>query len=1254
MSLFDTLTSDAVKPASSGSSGGGGSSNDSGTSANSGDTFPVVVTPVGFKDSANNLASARVFDMNTGAGVETVLGVSLRTSSGSGSLEHGSAAAPFRVDPTGTTTQPISITNSSLPVSQLGNWDITTVSTVTSITNVVHIDDNGGSITVDGAVSASQSGTWNIGTVSTITNVVHIDDNNSSLTIDGSVTANQGGTWNITDISGTISLPTGAATESTLGNVLTTSAFQARINTQGQKAMSASTPVVVASDQSGLPVTQSGQWSVDANITNTVLHVDDNSGSLTVDGNINAAQSGDWSVEITDGSHNATIRTLAGGNALNVAIVDANGDQITSFSGGGGGPSSTVAATQSGQWTVDANITNTVIHVDDNSSTLSVDDGGGSLTVDGSVAITNSVIHIDDNSSTLSIDDGNGSITVDGALAATQSGVWNITDISGTVSLPTGASTESTLGLVKAKTDNLDVALSTRLKPADTLAGVTTVGSITSVVHVDDNNSTISIDDGSSSITVDNNGTFATQATLQTGSNQIGHLEANQSVNLTMVSGLNVDLGTGTAGSGTLRVAVASDSFSASQAVTGTVTVQQGTGTNLHTVIDSGSVTVSQGTGSNLHTVLDSGTLTGITNVVHIDDNASTVSIDDGAGSITVDGTVAVTQSGIWTIDSITNALPAGSNVIGHVIVDTAPTTAVTNAGLSNLDVALSTRLKPADTLAGVTTLGSITNVVHVDDNSGSLTVDNNGTFAVQATLQAGTNQIGHLEANQSVNLTMVSGLNVDLGNGTAGTGTLRVAVASDSFPATQAVSGTVTVQQGTGTNLHTVVDSGAVTVSQGTGTNLHAVIDSGSITVTQGTGSNLHAVLDSGTLTTITNVVHVDDNASSLTVDGTVTASLQAGAKGATVAAAVTSTAEGSDHQSLDVQIYHGGAAIDPTQIRALTSSDTVTAAQATASSLNAQVVGNIASAATDSGNPVKIGGKYNTTPPTFTNGQRGDLQLSSRGDVLVVFKNADTISGFTINSNTRTALLSASNQMQGTLTIFLSSLGTGGNLQLQTSDGSNFYTIPVLNVNTGVVSSTMTTAGVYQGNIAGFTNTWVLSTGLSAGSITGNWTVGPAASLISIGNPLPTGTNTIGAATVARATSAAPAYSDSTNVNLSTDLSGALRVSGSFSASTAATATASDPSYTEGSSSNLSQTLAGLLRTLSYAKVSDSPESYLDGDNKPLSLNSEGRLRVAVAPATTYMDFFGTDFASVDSDDFGNMFDISNSPWDGLNNKK
>lgn len=53
----------------------------------------------------------------------------------------------------------------------------------------------------------------------------------------------------------TLPLPSGAATEATLAGVLTTSAFQARINTFGQKTMANSTPIVIASDQTAIPIT---------------------------------------------------------------------------------------------------------------------------------------------------------------------------------------------------------------------------------------------------------------------------------------------------------------------------------------------------------------------------------------------------------------------------------------------------------------------------------------------------------------------------------------------------------------------------------------------------------------------------------------------------------------------------------------------------------------------------------------------------------------------------------------------------------------------------------------------------------------------------------------------------------------------------------------------------------------------------------------------------------------------------------------
>lgn len=84
-------------------------------------------------------------------------------------------------------------------------------------------------------------------------------------------------------------------------------------------------------------------------------------------------------------------------------------------------------------------------------------------------------------------------------------------------------------------------------------------------------------------------------------------------------------------------------------------------------------------------------------------------------------------------------------------------------------------------------------------------------------------------------------------------------------------------------------------------------------------------------------NPVPVSDAGSSLTVDGIVTANIgttgglaldatltggtqkaivRGGAKGATAAADVTSTAQGADHQALDAQLYHNGSMVDPREI--------------------------------------------------------------------------------------------------------------------------------------------------------------------------------------------------------------------------------------------------------------------------------------------------------------------------------------------------
>ncbi|HZR27907.1 MAG TPA: hypothetical protein VFA71_03935 [Terriglobales bacterium] len=64
----------------------------------------------------------------------------------------------------------------------------------------------------------------------------------------------------------------------------------------------------------------------------------------------------------------------------------------------------------------------------------------------------------------------------------------------------------------------------------------------------------------------------------------------------------------------------------------------------------------------------------------------------------------------------------------------------------------------------------------------------------------------------------------------------------------------------------------------------------------------------------------------------------------------------------------------------------------------------GNVASLATDSGNPLKTGGVFNTTQPTATNGQRVDTQVTARGAQIVAtgvdnFTIANT--GFNVNNS-------------------------------------------------------------------------------------------------------------------------------------------------------------------------------------------------------------------------------------------------------------
>jgi hypothetical protein len=234
---------------------------------------PTSSTLIGGTDGTN-LQAARVFDADSGAGNQYVIGTILRKSASGGSVEAGTSSDPIRVDPTGTTTQPVSVTSLPLPT---GAATETTLSAISAKTPVLGQTNMAGSSPVTIADNQTAIPVTDNGTT------LSIDDGGSSITVDAT-------SW---------PLPTGAATETTLTGVLTTSAFQARVNTLGQKAMANSTPVVLSSDQ-------------------TVIPVSDNGSSLTVDGTVTANQgtsaalSGRWPVIVTDGTNTMPAGDTAG------------------------------------------------------------------------------------------------------------------------------------------------------------------------------------------------------------------------------------------------------------------------------------------------------------------------------------------------------------------------------------------------------------------------------------------------------------------------------------------------------------------------------------------------------------------------------------------------------------------------------------------------------------------------------------------------------------------------------------------------------------------------------------------------------------------------------------------------------------------------------------------------------------------------------------------------------------------------------
>jgi hypothetical protein len=97
-------------------------------------------------------------------------------------------------------------------------------------------------------------------------------------------------------------------------------------------------------------------------------------------------------------------------------------------------------------------------------------DSTGALRID---PIGTTAQPVTDNGGSITIDDGGTSLTVDGPLTDAELRASAVPISVASLPLPAGAATEATLTLIKTKTDNLDIALSTRATEATALTLLT-------------------------------------------------------------------------------------------------------------------------------------------------------------------------------------------------------------------------------------------------------------------------------------------------------------------------------------------------------------------------------------------------------------------------------------------------------------------------------------------------------------------------------------------------------------------------------------------------------------------------------------------------------------------------------------------------------------------------------------------------------------------------------------------------------------
>lgn len=752
---------------------------------------------------------------------------------------------------TNTTANPVPVSADALP---LPTGAATAAKQDTMITSLQLLDD----VVATAGTTALTKGYQIAGTDGTSSRIistssagfVHVSDGGDSLTVDGTVAATQSGTWNITDITGAISLPTGAATETTLSAVNTK--LPASI---GQKTTANSLAVTIASDQSAVPASQSGTWNIN-NISGTVslpTGAATDAKQDTIIGHLDGVEGLLTTIDADTGNIVTAIQILDNAVTTHDSASPTNSFQISGFASSTA-PTAVASGDAARIWTT-------------TSGAINIADGGSSITVDGTITANLGTIAGVATETTLSALNTKvptqGQKTMTGSLPVVISSDQSAVPVSGTVTANIG----TTNGLA------LNTTVDSLLKPASTLNAVTTLGSITNTVVIKADtaaNQAHALKVDGSAVTQPISGSVSISGTPTVSVNNFPATQVVSATDLDIRNLTSSDVVTVTGGAGqTTDIKVSLDgeqvsisNFPATQVISGTVSVNSlpagnnnigdvdiaslpaplnivGVGAaasalrvqladesltaleNISVTVTNSSVEITNDVGNpipisatalplptgaatsnkqdtiighldgveGLLTTINADTGSILTSVQLLDDVVATdgaaaltkayqiagtdgtnaqiistnasghVNIADGGNSITVDGTVAATQSGTWNITDVsgTISLPTGASTSANQTNGTQRTqltngtsnVAATNTVPGASDVGLVVRNIPSGTQA-------ISGTVDVGNFPASLSVVGSGEASSALRVQLSDES---LAAFANLNVTLTSNL---------------------------------------------------------------------------------------------------------------------------------------------------------------------------------------------------------------------------------------------------------------------------------------------------------------------------------------------------------------------------------------------------------------------------------------------------------------------------------------------------------------